>query len=928
MLSFLAIVAVPGTLGAQDTQPAKEVLFLSGTDKDHTVPWDFICSDGRRSGTWTTIEVPSCWEQQGFGSYDYGRNYHTYGKKYRFSDETGTYKHNFSVPSGWKNRRIYLVFEGVMTDAEVQVNGQPAGEPHQGAFYRFRYDVTGKIRPGASNDLEVKVSKMSADPSVNRAERYADYWIFGGIFRPVYLESFPVEHIERVAVSAGADGSFSADVFAKGLQGPREITVTVTDRLGRIAGESRISMAKGQEKAVLNLNVPAPDRWTAETPHLYKARFVLSAGQKTLFETEEKFGFRTIGIRHGDGVYLNGVKIKFKGVNRHCFWPESGRTLSREIDLMDVRLIKEMNMNAVRCSHYPPDAGFLDLCDSLGLYVLDELAGWQNAYDTEVGEKLVREMVIRDVNHPSVIFWSNGNEGGTNKELDDDFALYDPSDRPVIHAHHRPGNDFNGIETNHYENYYSTRNILNDSLIYIPTEFLHGQDDGGAAAGLSDFWELMWRHPRSGGGFLWALLDEGVVRTDLGNRIDVNRVNAPDGVLGPHREKEGSYYALKEIFSPVKMTTGTMGPPFGDELHLENRFHFTNLRQCSFRWVTVNFARPGDRSNGHTTRLEGIVKGPDIPPGEKGRFRLGVPEEELRRAEGLMVTVQSPEGEDILTKSWLLHPPNPVRTTGENAAESEESDTTLTLKANGIRVTFDKRTGMLAQLGNDLSPGLSFRNGPVMAGGAAAMTAFRHLPDDKNQVLEVDYEGALQSARWTLYPSGWLKLEYCYRLDGETAYAGISFDYPESRIISARWLGKGPSRVWKNRLKGGVHDVWENLWNNTHTGSAPWIYPEFKGYFADISWMEFNTAEGKFLVAADRPGLFVRLFDFHGLSGPVSYPALPPGDISFLDAIPPIGTKLALGIENRVGNLGPESGLNQLDGPISRTLYFYFGLPE
>jgi beta-galactosidase/beta-glucuronidase len=137
--------------------------------------------------------------------------------------------------------------------------------------------------------------------------------------------------------------------------------------------------------------------WTAETPNRYTVRVSLKNGKTELYSTSEKFGFRTIEIRQGDGIYLNGVKIKMKGINRHAFWPETGRCLNDQINLDDVKLMKSMNLNAVRCSHYPPDQSFLDYCDSLGLYVLDELAGWQNWYDTEVGSKLVREMVVRTV---------------------------------------------------------------------------------------------------------------------------------------------------------------------------------------------------------------------------------------------------------------------------------------------------------------------------------------------------------------------------------------------------------------------------------------------------------------------------------------------------------------------------------------------------
>jgi len=123
----------------------KQTLFLSGTDNIHTKTWDFFCTSGRKCGEWTKIEVPSHWEQQGFGEYDYGRDYRTYGKKFKFADEKGIYKYAFQVPADWKNRQIFIVFEGSMTDTEVKINGKSAGITHQGAFYRFKYDVTGLL---------------------------------------------------------------------------------------------------------------------------------------------------------------------------------------------------------------------------------------------------------------------------------------------------------------------------------------------------------------------------------------------------------------------------------------------------------------------------------------------------------------------------------------------------------------------------------------------------------------------------------------------------------------------------------------------------------------------------------------------------------------------------------------------------------------
>lgn len=185
--------------------------YLSGTDKDHTAQWDFFCTDGRLSGKWTKIAVPSNWELQGFGAYNYG---HDKNKAH----ESGMYKHEFAV-GAWTGKRVFIVFEGSMTDTKVTINGKCAGPIHQGSFYRFKYDITDLVKFNAKNLLEVTVDKMSVNAGVNDAERnYSDFWVFGGIYRPVYLEVVPETYIDRTAVNAKADGSFSLDVYAKNLK--------------------------------------------------------------------------------------------------------------------------------------------------------------------------------------------------------------------------------------------------------------------------------------------------------------------------------------------------------------------------------------------------------------------------------------------------------------------------------------------------------------------------------------------------------------------------------------------------------------------------------------------------------------------------------------------------------------------------------------
>src|ERR1035441_9589354 len=202
---------------AQET----EIQMLSGQGKDDAVPWKFFCTSGANSGFWTNLPVPSQWDVKGFGTLTYHKDLTNAW------DERGLYEHDFPVPQNWSDKRIFLVFDGVMTDTDAKLNGQSVGPVHQGSFYRFKYEVTALVKFGATNLLEVNVAKHSANKSINNAERNADYWVFGGIFRPVYLEAVPQQFIERVAIDAKADGNFSADIFLNSVTNADEIEAQV-----------------------------------------------------------------------------------------------------------------------------------------------------------------------------------------------------------------------------------------------------------------------------------------------------------------------------------------------------------------------------------------------------------------------------------------------------------------------------------------------------------------------------------------------------------------------------------------------------------------------------------------------------------------------------------------------------------------------------
>ncbi|HEX9784739.1 MAG TPA: glycoside hydrolase family 2 TIM barrel-domain containing protein [Opitutaceae bacterium] len=482
-LVLLAGLAATGPVNlAGAVEPTTDRVYLSGRGSDDAVEWEFFCSEGRRSGEWATIPVPSCWELQGFGTYQYGIGYYGKPRPPGIAREQGKYRHAFNVPAEWSGKRVQIVFEGVMTDAAVTVNGASAGPKHQGGFYRFRNDITDLLKYGAENVLEVTVDKESADDSVNLAERRADYWNFGGIFRPVFLEVRPARFIARTAIDAQADGHFRADIFLGNAAAPQtEVVAQIVDAAGQAVGkEFSAGTRAGDDRVTVATRIDGPRQWTAETPALYLVRFMLREKGEVRHIVTERFGFRTFEVRASDGLYLNGRRILLKGVNRHSFWPETGRTLSRERNYADVRLMKELNLNAVRMSHYPPDPEFLDACDELGLYVLDELGGWHGRYDEGVGRKLVAGLVQRDVNHPSIIFWDNGNEGGWNVALDGEFARWDPQQRPVLH----PQQTLSGIDTMHYRSYGETQEYLRQPEIFMPTEFLHRLYDGGHGAGL------------------------------------------------------------------------------------------------------------------------------------------------------------------------------------------------------------------------------------------------------------------------------------------------------------------------------------------------------------------------------------------------------------------------------------------------------------
>lgn len=899
LIIALSLLFMP--LCAQNTQS----VYLSGHGTDDAILWDFCCTDGNNSGKWTQIPVPSNWEFHGFGQFTYGHD------KERIN-ESGLYRRTFAVSSDWKKKKVNIVFEGSMTDTEVKVNGRVAGPMHQGAFYCFRYDISKLLNYGKENLLEVTVHKSSSNATVEAAERRADFWVFGGIFRPVWLEALPIEHIERLAIDARSNGKLAMDVYLGKKVSGGQLVAQVKTLDGQPLGGKMIQNIGNEMSLRLSAEYISPALWSSEFPNRYIIEVSLLKDGVVRHLVSEKFGFRTAELRPGDGFYVNDVKVKFKGVNRHTHWPTLGRASNYNISLNDALLIKEMNMNAVRMSHYPPDRHFLDVCDSLGLYVIDELTAWQYPpYETVVGREKVKELITRDVNHPCVVMWANGNEGGFNFDLLPEYARYDIQKRQVIH----PWLEEKNVNTAHYISYGAgTGFFFEGDKVFFPTEFLHGLYDGGHGAGLDDYWNLMLKSPLSAGGFLWDFIDQGVVRNDKGGMMDTDGDHGADGIVGPYREKEGSFYAIKEVWSPIYLE-GTRFLPvsFDGKIKVENRYHFTNLKECTFSAEWIRFDYPTRKHVSITTE----VKVPDVAPGLSGILEVKMPSS-FTEYDALAVKALDPFGREIYTWTRSISSASQfshhlVNTEGAVRPTAQDGTGNICYASGNTQIQLDTVAGRIDRIEVN-GRILPLKNGPRFTVGQMELYAMKVLDESKGFAAEFFFrpKGGKKDSRnmikIRLLPSEWISVEYSFNVGGSYSQIGVTFDFPEEGVESVKWLGDGPYRVWKNRMQGVTLGVWEKAYNNTVTGES-WNFPEFKGYYSRLYAADLKLKDGVFKIVTASDNLFLHLFTPEspiGRNNDNTLGVFPDGDISILNAISPVGTKF-----KKAEELGPQSQKNR-----------------
>ncbi|APY11627.1 hypothetical protein BWZ22_10400 [Seonamhaeicola sp. S2-3] len=825
---------------------AQSKVYLSGQGPKTAIDWEFKISDGRNSGFWTTIPVPSNWETEGFGYYMYGMD-----KMEKRIPPVGNYRYNFKYKK-LNAKRYFIVFQGSMTDTKVRLNGKEVGF-HQGGFTQFKFEVTSHLKDG-DNILEVEVNSSSSNESIVAAERYADFWMFSGIFRPVFIKEEPVEFIERVAIDAQMTGAFKMDVYANGVEKGRKITAQIYDANHNKVGKAIKANIKGDSIQV-QTQLDDIALWSHEFPNLYSVVIQLLDKKKVLHTYQQKFGFRTFEVRPHDGFYLNGKRLLLKAANMHSFRPETGRTLSKEDMLETFKLMQDMNFNTVRPCHYPPDAYFFELCDSLGMLAMDESTGWVKPLDTPVGTKIVKEIIERDVNHPSIVLWSNGNHNAHNPNLNAVFKKWDIQKREVLknspkkagHIKNAFNPAENSVNTTYYPSYKDVKERLFDKNdIYLPNETLHALYDGGGGANLKTYWDLFEKSKVGGGITIWALYDEGLLRTDKGYTVDNQYSKASDGIVGPHGEKDGSFYAIREIWSPVVIEDTLVDSNFSGALRVHNKFLFTNLNQCKIEWKLINFSNPDGTSNGHRTVASGTVNA-NIKAGEKGKIALDLPET-YKDTDALAIQVYDTKGVLVYDKRLpIKSSKRPMFRAAEHVPFVRAEEDAYSFKRHGLTLSFDPTTGVLLSV-KDKGKKTSLSNFPFLTYESVNKTLQNELKQTTTiscskvgdtWFIEAKGTNGFDYIKWNLKPNGEILLDYAYTLaTGKYNYAGIGIEVDADDVLRKRWLGEGPERIWKNRLEGGVLDVY---FNEKQVNIPGLVYnpPAFEGCFAPWNWAVF-----------------------------------------------------------------------------------------
>lgn len=570
-------------------------------------------------GNWADINVPGNWERQGYSYPIYvNETYEFDDKLYNFKknpplvpyseNEVGSYRRTFKIPAEWKDRRVVFCCEGATSFYYLWINGEFVGY-NQGSKTPAEWDITDKLKEG-ENVVAMEVYRWSAGSYLE----CQDMWRMSGIERDVYLYSTPKQYIADYQVTASLekknyrDGIFALDVELGGSKANAKVSYAVKDSEGNtiLKGSTETdNVGNIQFKEQIIPNVKA---WSAEHPNLYTLTLKLQTGGDE-YLTGCNIGFRTSEIIDGR-LCVNGQPVLIKGTNRHEF-SQQGRTVSKELMLKDIQLMKQLNINTVRNSHYPTDAYWYELCNQYGLYMIDEAnieshgMGYGEASLAKDSTWLTahldrtKRMYERSKNHPAIIIWSLGNEAGNgiNFERTYDWLKSVETTRPV--QYERAQQNYN---TDIYCPMYRTLDFINDYLnqkdIYRPIilcEYVHAM--GNSIGALKDYWDIFENHPMAQGGCIWDWVDQSFLEIDANGKWfwsyggDFGPEGVPsfgnfslNGVVTAVRELRPHAQEVKKVYQNIKSSLESENDL---TIKIKNWFNFTNLNEYTLNWQLV-----------------------------------------------------------------------------------------------------------------------------------------------------------------------------------------------------------------------------------------------------------------------------------------------------------------------------------------------------
>ena len=875
-------------------------------------PLDFYKEDYDVS-SWDKIPVPSNWEMQGYDHPIYNnveyphsntppfinarKGFNDNGKNYGINP-VGSYVRFFDLPEGWEARRTFIHFGGIYSAAFVYLNGQYVGYS-QGSNNVAEFDLTPYLRTG-KNRLAVQVFRWS-DGSYLECQ---DMFRMSGIFRDVYLYSTPKTAVrdhyitsQLDAASGFQNGTMNVALTLDnrdGLKGEKDITVKLYDPEGKMVYEIKKDLAYAPEQkeieAKLSFTLTRLLPWTAETPNLYTVRIIQSENGREEMAFSTKYGFRDIQVR-GPLVYINGQRVFFKGVNRHDTHPMYGRAVTTESMLRDVLLMKQNNINTIRTSHYPNAAKMYAMFDYYGLYTMDEadledhanqsisdMPSWEPSFVDRIDR-----MVLRDRNHPSVIFWSLGNEAGGGSNFQ---ACYDAAkkldNRPVHYEGTRDGKEYGGNRfSDMYSKMYPNMKWMDqyvnsfDKPMFI-CEYAHAM--GNAIGNLREYWESIESSSSTIGGAIWDWVDQaiydpqemkqGIYRLHTGyDYPGPHQGNfCSNGILLPTREESPKLKEVKAAHQFVKFRLDNVDKD-ENQIHitLKNTYDFISLENFYLRWQLLQNGYPlpadslmleaiqPDDSTRVTLPVNGINLAQATKDGTEVLLNLEVRQKnDTRWAEaGHSVALQQYE----LTARAPLPALNGKRKPKLNVAETENQ---IIVRNENIEAIFERKTGRITSLTMDgqkvIAPGQGFiydnhryiendKFEKVDNGLKAEGTCL--IEKEGNRiVVTTTREGSLCGTHilYTIYPDGIMDVQATFSPQTpDLRRAGLVCGI-DSTLSQVAYYAHGPWENLADRLDGCpvgryTTTVDEMLW--------PYVKPQSTGSREGLRELTLTNTEGR-----------------------------------------------------------------------------------